>query len=145
MRSGTGIAIGALGAVPGCSQDTSLSRLMEARRLSAQLRVQSHAADAVMARMETEMAASEAAARTALTTLASLVDPPSRARLATATAALDRFMAVNAEIVAQSRRNTNVRSLALSLTQERLVTAACDESLRALDDALGKRGFSDTR
>ena len=90
--------------------------------------------DAAMTRMETEMAASEAAVRTALTTLASLVDAPSRARLATATAALDRFMAVNAEIVALSRRNTNVRSLALSLTRKRLVTAACENCRLQLGD-----------
>ena len=54
-------------------------------------------------------------------------------------------MQLNAEIVALSRRNTNVRSLALSLNQKRLVTAACDESLRALDAALAKRGFTATR
>ncbi len=101
--------------------------------------------DAAMARMETEMAAAEAAARTALGTLASLVDAASRPRLAGATAALDRFIVVNAEIVALSRRNTNVRSLALSLNQKRVLTAACDESLRALADALGKRGFTATR
>ena len=101
--------------------------------------------DAAMTRMESEMVAAEAAARTALSRLASLVDAPSRARLATAATALDRFMALHAEIIALSRRNTNVRSLALSLNQKRLVTVACDESLRALDDALGRRGFSATR
>ena len=54
-------------------------------------------------------------------------------------------MGVNAQIVALSRRNTNVRSLALSLGQKRTLTAACEDSLRALEDALAKRGFTATR
>ncbi len=91
------------------------------------------------------MTASETAARTALKSLGSLVDAEARPHLAAASAAFDRFMQLNAEIVALSRRNTNVRSLALSLNQKRLVTAACDESLLALDAALAKRGFTATR
>ena len=49
-------------------------------------------------------------------------------------------MAVNAQITALSRRNTNVRSVALSLNQKGKVTGACEESLHALRDALPKRG-----
>ena len=101
--------------------------------------------DAVMTRMEKRMATSEAAARTALETLRPLVQPASRPQLAAATAALDRFMDLNAQIMALSRRNTNVRSLALSLNQKGKLTAACEESLRALRDALAKRGFTGTR
>lgn len=62
--------------------------------------------DAVMTRMETRMAASEAAARSALKSLAPLVHQSSRPRLAEATAALDTFMGVNAKIAVLSRRNT---------------------------------------
>ena len=80
-------------------------------------------------------------AERALTTLAPLVSPASRPQLAAATAALDQFMAVNAQIVALSRRNTNVRSLALSLTQKRPLIAACEETLHALQDALAKHGY----
>ena len=47
--------------------------------------------------------------------------------------ALDRFMAVNDEIVTLSRRNSNVRSLALSLGRKRMVTAECEDDLRALE------------
>jgi hypothetical protein len=43
-----------------------------------------------------------------------------------AAAALDRFTAINTEIVTLSRRNSNVRSLALSLGRKRTVTALCD-------------------
>jgi hypothetical protein len=101
--------------------------------------------EAVMTRMENRMATSETAARRALEALTGLVDPSSRARLAAATAALDRFMALNTQIVALSRRNTNVRSLALSLDQKRTLTVACEDSLRALQDALAKRGFTGIR
>ena len=101
--------------------------------------------DAVMTRMEKNMAASEAAARSALTTLAPLVQSASRPRLAAAAKALDQFMDLNAQIVALSRRNTNVRSLALSLNEKRPLTTACEDSLHALHDALAKRGYTVAR
>jgi hypothetical protein len=47
--------------------------------------------------------------------------------------------------VALSRRNTNVRSLALSLTARPPLAAACDGSLRALQDALAKEASTATR
>ncbi len=120
---------------------TALASVREIQALQAP-----HIADAdhdVMTRMEKRMAASEAAARSALETLAPLVQ--SRPRLATAHAALDEFMSVNAQVIALSRRNTNVRSLALSLNQKGKLTVACEESLRGLREALAKRGFTGTR
>ncbi len=101
--------------------------------------------DAQMTRMEERMATSEAAARRALDTLLSVVPPESRPQVTAATAALDRFMSINAEIIVLSRRNSNVRSLALSLGQKRTLTAKCEETLHALQDALAKRGFGGTR
>jgi len=100
---------------------------------------------AAMTRMEKRMATEEAEARSALATLGSLAQPGSRPQLAVATAALDRFMGLNAQIIELSRRNTNVRSLALALGQKRTLTAACEDSLRALHDALAKREFTATR
>jgi hypothetical protein len=99
------------------------------------------AEDASMARLEKRMAAAEAVVRNALETLAPLVEPSFRPHLATATTALDRFMDLNAQIIALSRRNTNVRSLALSLDQKRKLTGPCEETLRALQAALDKRGY----
>lgn len=101
--------------------------------------------EAAMTRMEKRMVTSEAAARSALEMLESVVPPASRPQLAAATAALDRFTGLNSQIVALSRRNTNVRSLALSLGKKRMLTATCEDSLRALQDALAKRGFPATR
>jgi hypothetical protein len=101
--------------------------------------------DAAMTLLEKQMVTSETAARSALETLATLVRPASRPQLAAATAALDRFIGINSQIVALSRRNTNVRSLALSLGEKRMLAAACEDSLRALRAALAKRGFTATR
>jgi len=101
--------------------------------------------EAVMTRMEKRMATSETGARNALKTLSSLVEPSSQARIVAATAGLDRFMALNQQIICLSRRNTNVRSLALSLNQKAKVIPQCENALHALRDALSKRGAAGTR
>jgi hypothetical protein len=54
-------------------------------------------------------------------------------------------MAIHTEIITLSRRNSDVRSLALSLGRKRIVTAACDDQLRALEQALAKHEFTATR
>jgi hypothetical protein len=50
-------------------------------------------------------------------------------------------MGLNAQIIGLSRRNTNVRSLALSLDQKRNLIAPCEQGLRALRDAMAKHGY----
>ena len=85
--------------------------------------------DAAMTRIEKRMTAAEGVARNELEMLAGLVAPGSRAQLAAASTALDRFVDLNTQLIALSRRNTNVRSLALSLGQKRMLTAACEDSL----------------
>jgi hypothetical protein len=97
--------------------------------------------DNAMTRLEQRMAASEPDARNALNTLAPLVNPGSRSKLSDASASLDRFVTVNKQIIGLSRRNTNVRSLALSLNEKPPLTAACEETLRTLNGALAKRGY----
>ncbi len=99
--------------------------------------------DAAMTRMEAEMGRLQVIASDALSSLSGLVEP--KARLAAASASLERFNDVSRQIVALSRRNSNVRSLALSLREKPVLTAACDESLRSLDEALAKERFSATR
>jgi hypothetical protein len=107
-----------------------------------------HIADAdvaVMTRMEKEMATSEMTARDALDKLRPLIGPPSAQKISAASAALDRFMGLNAEIIALSRRNTNVRSLALSLDQKREIVVKCEDTLRTLRTALEKREYAGRR
>jgi hypothetical protein len=102
--------------------------------------------EAAMARMESTMKTSEATARKAVDTLKGLLQPATAAPSLTAAAeALNRLMTTNTEIVSLSRRNSNVRSLALSLGKKRTVTAECDASLQALEDTLAAHHFSATR
>jgi len=98
--------------------------------------------DPVMGALEERMMTAEATARAALQAIDGLLPSESRPRLSAATAALDRFMSANAEIIRLSRRNSNVRSLALSLGQKRTLTARCEETLRSLQDALEQRSLS---
>ena len=117
---------------------TAIAKVLEIQVLQAP-----HIADPddrAMGRMEKSMATSEAAARNTLKTLSTLVDIKSQPRVVSASTALDRFMAVNQQIISLSRRNTNVRSLALSLNQKQKVTVECENALHALRDALAKRG-----
>ena len=95
-----------------------------------------------MTRFEEQMKTSAAHARKALAGLQGLCAP---ADAANATEALNRFVAINDQIVALSRRNTNVRSLALALGRKRTVTAECADQLKALEEALAKHEFTATR
>ena len=54
-------------------------------------------------------------------------------------------MTTNSEIVSLSRLNSNVPSLSLSLVKKRTVTAECDATLQALEDALAAHHFNATR
>jgi len=103
------------------------------------------AGDAAMTRIEKRMADSEREARAALEMLSPLVASDRRPQVAAANVALDQFIKLNADIVGLSRRNTNVRSLAMSLGQKRMLTAACEDSVRALQEALATRGLAGTR
>lgn len=64
---------------------------------------------------------------------------------ADADAALNRFLKINDEIIILSRRNSNVRSLALSLGRKRMLTAECEDDLAALEQVIAKHQFSATR
>jgi len=97
-----------------------------------------------MDRIEQQMALRQATAREALLSIEPSVRAPSPS-LDTAKASLDTFEALSRKLVALSRQNTNVRSLELAVRQKPALTAACDESLAALQDALATQGFSGTR
>ena len=101
--------------------------------------------DDAMTALETRMNAAEAAARKSLGALAQIAPPESRARVTAASTRLDAFLGIHAEILKLSRRNSNVRALALSLGRKRTLTAACEERLRAVQDALAKRDIGPRR
>jgi hypothetical protein len=98
--------------------------------------------DVAMAAMEKQMATLDASVSEALAALTGVVDP---AQLTAARAAFDDFKSLGEQIVKLSRRNSNVRSLDLSLRVKPPLTAACDDSLRALQQALTNEGSKATR
>ena len=98
-----------------------------------------------MTRLEEQMKESAARSRNALAELLRLSGSAGASNVTAATAALDRFLSINDQLVALSRRNTNVRSLALSLGRKRTVTAACEDQLRALEQGLASHEFKATR
>jgi methyl-accepting chemotaxis protein len=102
-------------------------------------------ADDVMTRLEGKMAAAEDVAGNALTALGPLLSPDAGAQMRAAQASLDSFLGLNEEILTLSRRNSNVRSLSMTLGETRRLTAQCEDSLRALNEALARRGFVATR
>lgn len=102
--------------------------------------------DAKMDDLETQMSKAEVEVNQALQALRDGGAVGGQRALLDAQAELDAFFALKAQIIDLSRRNTNVRSLALSFGQKRLLTAACEDSLRALQKALlGRRDSPATR
>ena len=101
--------------------------------------------EAAMTKMEGEMNAAEARARMALTAVTHNPPPGADKELATAAASLDRFIAINRDVIALSRRNSDVRSTALSLGKKRLLAAQCDDLLRQLEESLATHDFKATR
>jgi hypothetical protein len=102
-------------------------------------------ADDAMTGLEGKMKAAEEVARNSLTALGPLLSPEAVAQLRAAQASVDSFLNLNREILVLSRRNSNVRSLSLTLGDKRRLTAQCEDTLRALDETLAKRGFVATR
>lgn len=100
----------------------------------------SESSDAAMDSMEKEMSARLTAAHGALDELSRLIEASARGPLAVATDALGRFESVHRQILTLSRRNSNVHSLELALGQGRIVSSACDASIRALQTALANEG-----
>jgi hypothetical protein len=134
------------------SKDTDAVAALVARAIAALLEIQviqarhiAEADEAAMSRMEAHITTLEGAVQSALDTLKKQVPSVAGSQLTAASAAFERFKMVNAEIMCLSRRNSNVRSLALSMGRKRTVTAQCDDQLRALDEALSKHEFSATR
>jgi len=89
-----------------------------------------------MDRLETAMSAEERRAAAALEQLAALPGLAGSPALAQARARLAELLALKARILALSRENTNVTSLALSLGQQRKLMAACVDALNALQQAV---------
>ncbi len=128
------------------------SEALATRAIAAVLQIQvlqaPHIAEAdaaAMTRMEGQMAALHAEARAGVQQLKATLPPAANQQLGDALAALDRFSAINEDLVVLSRRNSEVHSLALSLGQKRTLTASCQDQLQALAEVLARHEFGARR
>ena len=101
--------------------------------------------DEVMDRIEGDMTALDQQVAAALETLAKLPAAEQQTELAQAQAAYQEFQKVHTQILELSRRNSNVRSLTLSLGKKRLATASCIETLTALQKSIRSEKSPATR
>jgi len=140
-------AIGTSVSKPTCCAEAVAAR---ARMAVLEIRVMyaphiAEAQDAAMTAMETQMTAAVGRVQQAVDELRAMLPSTATAQLDAAAAALDRFLSIHKEIITLSRRNSDVRSLALSLGAKRRVTAECEADLQALAEALAKHEFTATR
>ena len=98
--------------------------------------------DGAMSRLEGQMAELEKQAADGLKDLEPSLGPAASGK---ARAALEAFLARSKELIALSRRNTNVLSLSLAMSRLPSLNTACDAALVALAQALDRRGFTGTR
>jgi hypothetical protein len=101
--------------------------------------------DEIMEQLEQRMEGPLAETRRAMAALATNPTPDARPLIDPANAALTHFLELHADVLALSRRNTDVQALALSLEQKRTFQSSCQEALAALNDAMEHRAHPATR
>ena len=101
--------------------------------------------DAAMTRIERDLDRLQVTADDAVAELSKPIDTTAAEQTALAKKELDQFKEISHQIVLLSRRNSNVRSLDLALRTKLPLTAACDDGLRVLQDALSNEGSKATR
>jgi hypothetical protein len=103
------------------------------------------ARDEEMDQIEAEMRSLDKQANESLDELSSASGEALQEDIARARAAYADFQEVHSQILDFSRRNSNVRSLALSLGEKRMATANCRDVLTALQTSLRSETFKATR
>jgi hypothetical protein len=124
---------------PNAMAIASLAFAAQASALRVQALLAPHIAeetDARMDEMEAQMTAEDRVVVKDLDDLAAFAKLKEDSDLATATSSYKRFTELRMQILALSRENTNVRSLALSLNQKRKVMTVCQDALGALRAAI---------
>ena len=92
--------------------------------------------DSKMDELESRMTRQDQAVRKDLDELAKLPTFSGDTDLETATSSYAKFSKIRTQILALSRENTNVRSLAISLNQKRKVMLLCQDALAAVQQAI---------
>jgi len=139
MRAALSRILAASAGSPKAATITLLALRAQTGALRAQTLLAPHIAeesDEKMDELEAAMSREDAQVEDALAGLAALPALSRNAELAAARASYARFRKTKAEILALSRENTNVRSFALSLHQERKVVLLCQDALSALKQAI---------
>jgi hypothetical protein len=139
MRTQLGRLVDACVDLPRASTILSLAFKAEASALRIETLLAPHIAeesDEKMDSLEARMAKEDAQVRAALDGLRALPKLRHDGNLAAATASYATFTELRTEILALSRENTNVRSLAVSLNRKRKVASICQEVLRALKQSI---------
>jgi hypothetical protein len=101
--------------------------------------------DAKMDALEASMTREEKQIRTDLDGLASLAKLAGDADVVAAVSGFAHYEAIKAQILPLSRENTNVRSLALSLNQQRKAMIHCLDALTLLRQAMLDEPIADVR
>lgn len=113
--------------------------------LFIEARHNAEADEAAMTQLEQRATALAGDARERLARLSRATSGSPAATVKAATSLFERLMATHDEVIALSRRNTNVRSLALTFGRARIVAAECADVLRLLQDSLATHGSEATR
>ncbi len=139
MEAALNQLMNASGSLPVALQITRLCSVAEVNALNIYLLQAPHiaeTADAEMDRIEASMKQYDEQVNGALEDLRSLVDEGGRALLSKAEASYEEFRKINAQIIDLSRKNSNIRSFAISLGRKRNATAQCLDALSGLEKAV---------
>jgi len=130
------------------ARDAATSDALQVLRLASSARIEvlriqtllaphiAEESDAKMGRLEASMAKEATQARKDLDGLTALPGLKGDADLASAASSLVHYGEIKERILALSRENTNVRSLALSLNEKRKAMILCQDALDALRQAI---------
>jgi hypothetical protein len=131
------------------SPETKRVMLLASGAQSGALRIQSlvpphiwEESDQKMDQLESLMAEEDQTVRKDLAGLRAILGPGESTDLKAADSGYARFNETRKEILALSRQNTNVRSLAISLNQKRTAVLMCQDALAALDKAVREEPVS---
>lgn len=113
--------------------------------LFLEARHNAEAGDTAMTQLEEHARKLAGDARARFRRLNAIASAPAAAPLHAAVSLFERFMPVHDEVIALSRRNTNVQSLALTFGRKRVVAAECEDALRELQESLAGHGSEATR